>query len=224
MSNLLRIDASARKNASLSRDLGDSFINAWCNNHPGDRVAFRDVGLLPPPAISEDWIAAAFTPEQERSEEQLALLALSEDLIEEVTQADIIVITSPMYNYGMPTALKAWVDQVVRINRTFTFDLARGDYPLEPILTGKTLVMLTSTGEFGFAPGHEREHVNHLVPHLKTVSHYLGVVRHYHVGIEYQEFKDARHELSIKEAHAALPMLVDRIARDIGAQDEADAA
>lgn len=213
MSILLRIDASARQNRSLSRDLGDAFITAWRNHHPGDRIIHRDVGMSPPPPISEDWIAAAFTSEQERSEEQRALLALSEELIEEVGQADIIVIASPMYNYGMPAALKAWVDQVVRVNRTFTFDLARGDYPLEPMLNGKTLVMLTASGEFGFAPGHERAHMNHLVPHLETVSHYLGAEHRYHVGIEYQEFGDARHQRSVKEAHAALPFLVDRIVR-----------
>ncbi len=50
-----------------------------------------------------------------------------------------------MYNYGMPAALKAWFDQIIRINKTFTFDLARGDFPLEPIMSGKTLVLLTSS-------------------------------------------------------------------------------
>ena len=57
----------------------------------------------------------------------------------------------------MPAALKAWFDQVVRIDKTFTFDLTRGDAPLEPILVGKTLILLTSWGEFGFAAGGPNE-------------------------------------------------------------------
>ena len=58
-----------------------------------------------------------------------------------------------MHNYGMPSALKSWFDKVIRIEKTFTFDLARGDFPLEPIMGGKTLVVLSSRGEFGFGPG-----------------------------------------------------------------------
>jgi len=65
-------------------------------------------------------------------------VALSDILIGELVQSEIIVITTPMYNYGMPASLKAWFDQVIRINKTFSFDLARGDKPIEPIQNGKT--------------------------------------------------------------------------------------
>lgn len=81
---------------------------------------------------------------------QQRALALSDELVDELERAEVLVLGTPMYNYGMPTALKGWVDHVIRINRTFSFDLARGDFPLRPILSGKTLVLLTSSGEFGF--------------------------------------------------------------------------
>ncbi len=201
MTEILRIDASARQKRSLSRALADEFFATWRACSRQDRITIRDVGQSPPPPISENWIAAAFSREDDDNAQ--AALALSDDLIDEVSRADIIVIATPMYNYGMPSALKAWFDQVIRVNRTFTFDLDRGDHPLEPILGGKTLVILSVSGEFGFGQGGVNEIANHLVPHIATCSKYLGVENIHHVGIEYQEFGDARHRASVKAAHAA---------------------
>lgn len=211
---LLHLDASAREKQSLSRGLSQQFIEQWQQHHPNVHIIRRDVGKNPPPAVTETWIGAAFTPSHQRSEAQKAQLALSEQLITEVKQADVIVMGTPMYNYGMPSALKAWFDQVIRINQTFSFDLARGDYPLAPILEGKTLVVLTASGEFGFAPGGIREHDNHLVPHIQTCSKFLGVNPKrdfYHLGIEYQEFGDHRHQQLIQQAYEAVPHLVEKL-------------
>ena len=209
MTRLLRIDASARTSRSLTRSLADNFTQNWRARRPQDEMVLRDVGSNPPPIITEDWIAAAFA--QERSDEQNALLALSDELIGEVANADIIVMATPMYNYGMPAALKAWFDQVVRVGKTFTFDLARGDAPLEPVFAGKTLVLLTAWGEFGFdAEGHN-EGRDSLTPHVRTASRYLGVDAFYHVGIEYQEFGDERFQASQDAAFAALDPLIDEL-------------
>ena len=119
-----------------------------------------------------------------------------------------------MYNYGMPAALKAWVDQVIRVNKTFTFDLNRGDSPLEPILSGKTLLLVTACGEFGFGVGGIRAQMNHLGPHIRTISHYLGVDKLHEMTIEYQEFGDARHAQSIEDAYANIPSLIETIVND----------
>ncbi|GAA6154733.1 NAD(P)H-dependent oxidoreductase [Pyruvatibacter sp. HU-CL02332] len=212
MTTILRLDASARKARSLTRSLSTSFINHWLEADPTVRIIERDVGTNPPSFITEDWIAAVFADPADLTPDQQALVAESDELIEEVERADIIVIASPMYNYGMPAHLKAWVDQVVRINRTFTFDLARGDQPLRPILSGKTLVSLTSWGEFGFGRGEANEHANHLTTHLQTVSKYLGVDDIHHIGIEYQEFGDERFAASKAKASADLQMIVSRLA------------
>ncbi len=211
MTHILRIDASARAENSLSRQLGDQFIADWSAfNKPPD-VTLRDVGKTPPPIISEDWIAAVFSPEM--TPEQKALTKISDEFIAEVAKAEMIIITTPMYNYGMPAALKAWFDQVVRIKKTFTFDLARGDRPLEPILPGKPIIALTSCGEFGFGPGDLNEGGDNLVPHLRFASRYLGVSEFHHVGIEYQEFGDARHERSKAEANRAVRDLAVRLSQ-----------
>lgn len=209
MNKLLRIDASARTSRSLTRTLADTFTDNWMSRRPHTNIVQRDVGRNPPPIISEAWIAAAFakthSPEQER------LLALSDKLIAELSEAQMIVLAAPMYNYGMPAALKAWFDQVVRIDKTFTFDLARGDAPLKPVLSGKILVLLTSWGEFGFGPGEHNEGRDHLTPHVRTASKYLGVEEFHHIGIEYQEFGDGRFETSRKRASAAVELLVEEL-------------
>ena len=170
--------------------------------HDSNRIVFAHVGVNPPPFITQDWIGAVFTPDDKKTAEQQQLLALSDTLIAEIAAADIIVISSPMYNYGMPAQLKAWFDQVIRINQTFDFDLSRGDFPLQPLLGGKTLVVITSTGEFGFEQGGIREHMSHLVPHLRTLSKYLGVSTIHEIASEYQEFADVRHQLSLDNAYS----------------------
>jgi FMN-dependent NADH-azoreductase len=213
MTTLLHITASARSSRSLSRKLSGAFIDAWQEIQPATRIITRDVGANPPPAISENWIAAVFTPAENLTPEQREALRLSDELIDELDRADLIVIGTPMYNYGMPAALKSWFDMVIRIGKTFTFDLARGDFPLEPVMRGKKLVILSSHGEFGFGPGGVREKMNHLETHILTCANYLGVEESHAISISYQEFGDARHEASVADAFAAVPVLVGRLAR-----------
>lgn len=207
MTTILHVDSSVRaaNNAnsdhdSISKNIALRFIDTWKKSRPKDEYIYRDVGMNPPGFINQDWIGAAFTPEESRTPAQKKRLALSEQLIAEVAAADVILISSPMYNYGMPAQLKAWFDQIVRINKTFDFDLSRGDFPLQPLLSGKTLIVVTSCGEFGFQKGGIREHSNHLTPHLRTLSKYLGVSTIHEITSEYQEFGDERHRTSV--AHA----------------------
>lgn len=212
MTNLLLINASVRGDRSITRALGDAFVETWSAERPGDPVVHRDVGRDPPPFVDERWIAASFTPTSARTAEMRDALAVSDELIAELETADVIVLATPMYNYGLPTQLKAWVDQVIRVERTFSFDLARGDWPLAPVLGGKSLVLLTSSGEFGFAPGGVRSAMNHLDTHIDTLAGYLGVASTHHVAVEYQEFGDARHERSLSDARAAVPTLARALA------------
>tara|TARA_R100001369_G_scaffold8225_7_gene20186 strand:+ start:16967 stop:17695 length:729 start_codon:yes stop_codon:yes gene_type:complete len=207
MSTLLHIDSSVRAvsntnpdHNSISKSIALRFIETWQQHRPKDEYIYRDVGMNPPDFITQDWIGAVFTHNGQRTPEQNEILALSDKLIDEVSAADVIVISSPMYNYGMPAQLKAWFDQIVRINKTFDFDLSRGDFPLQPILSGKTLITVTSSGEFGFEKGGVREGSGHLAPHLRTLSKYLGVDTMYEIVSEYQEFGDDRHRMSVANA------------------------
>jgi len=212
MTTILQLEASARGEGSLSRGLARRFRTLWLEHEPGARFIRRDLGRNPPPLVSEAWIAAAFTPIPSRTPGQERILAQSDELISELERADVVVIATPMYNYGMPAALKAWFDQVIRVGRTFTFDLGRGDWPLAPVLSGKTLVVLSSRGEFGFEPGGVRQDMNHLDTHIATCAHYLGVEESHFIAIDYQEFGDARHEDSRCRADEALESLVSSLA------------
>lgn len=215
MAKILHVDASPRSGRSLSRQLSRTFIQEWLATKPADPVITRDVGQDPPPHLSEAWIAAAFTSDDERTETQREMLSTSDDLVNEVLESDVLVIASPMYNYGMPSHLKAWVDHVIRIGRTFSFDLSRGEQPIEPIQTGKTLVMLVSSGEGYFAPGLKNAHRNHLDSHLAEALHLVGVSESYRVRIEFQEFNDDRHRRSVESAHAEARALARRLASEI---------
>lgn len=207
MSTLLHIDSSVRAvsntnpdHNSISKSIALRFVEAWKQHRPKDEYIYRDVGVNPPDFITQDWIGAVFTPDEKRTSEQNEILALSDKLIDEVSAADVIVISSPMYNYGMPAQLKAWFDQIVRINKTFDFDLSRGDFPVQPILSGKILITVTSCGEFGFENGGVREDSGHLAPHLRVLSRILGADTMYEIASEYQEFGDDRHRMSVANA------------------------
>ena len=220
MTTLLRIDASARTARSITRDLADRFIEAWKSVEPEVIVLTRDVGQDPPPFVAVDWMSAAFTPHEERTEAMHKALSVSDMLIDEVKQADVLLFAAPLYNYGLPASLKAWVDQVVRIGRVFSFDLDRGDFPIESSLSGKSAVVLSSRGEFGFHEGGPRDGWNHLNPHLKTIAtQLLGVAEgdYCEVASEYQEFGGDRHEHSREQARQAASRLGRELAKKLHA-------
>jgi FMN-dependent NADH-azoreductase len=160
-SSILRIDASARREGSISRDLSDRIIARF----PGAHVTTRDLatGL---PLIDETWVGANFTPEAERSPEQRATLALSDDLIAEVKAADTLVIGLPIYNFGVPATLKAWVDQVARAGVTFRYS----ETGPEGLLTGKRAIVIVASG--GTEAGSE---IDFATGYLRHVLSFIGI-------------------------------------------------
>lgn len=203
MTALLRVDASARLDRSITRQMADRFIDGWRMIESNAQVLSRDVGRQPPSVVSEAWIRAGFTPPEQRSADMVDALAESMVLIDEVRRADVLVLGAPLYNYGLPAALKAWIDQIIRVGQTFSFDLQRGDFPIQSTLSGKSLVVLSSRGEFGFEPGGIRDGWNHMNPHLRTVAtRLLGIAAQdiYEIASEYQEFDDERHQRSREKA------------------------
>lgn len=203
MTVLLRVDASARLDRSITRRMVDRFIDGWRTDEPNVQIVPRDVGHRPPSIVSETSIQAAFTPPCQRTSEMADVLAESVTLINEVRQADVLVLGVPLYNYGLPSSLKAWVDQIIRPGETFSFDLQRGDFPIQSTLSGKSLVVLSSRGEFGFEPGGIRDGWNHLNPHLRTIAtRLLGIAARdiHEIASEYQEFDDERHHRSRAQA------------------------
>lgn len=216
---LLHIDASARsglsgrdRHGSHTRRLSQRFIDRWSEFRPRDIVTYRDVGITPPKPVSGDWIAAAFCPPDRRDEAQNAVLAESDRLISELMWADLIVIGAPMYNFGLPAQLKAWIDNIVRVGVTFGFDRSRPGEPYWPMLPpGKRLVILTARGDYGYDEGGRLASMNLVEVGLKVPMAYIGLHDSNTVAIEYDEFADKRLKASIVAAETAVDHLVGRL-------------
>ena len=221
--NLLWIDSSARsgrsgqdRHGSHTRRLTARFIERWQAGRPHDAITYRDVGANPPAPVTGDWVAAAFTKPDRRDAAQRATLAESDELTAELIAADLIVVGAPMYNFGIPAPLKAWIDNVVRVGVTFGFDRARGDVPYWPMLTGgKQLVILGSRGDYGYDPGERLADINLVEASLTIPLGYIGIDRHEAVAIEYDEFADDRLAASIATAEARTEALAARLAAEI---------
>jgi len=139
--NVLKIDASARRTGSISRHLTNHIVEKLARDEAINSLTTRDLadGL---PLLDENWIGANFTPSDERGAEQLATLALSDELVDELEAADVIVIGLPMYNFSTPASFKAWIDLVARVGRTFQYT----ENGPEGQLKNKRVIISISTG------------------------------------------------------------------------------
>lgn len=154
---ILRIDGSARFEGSVTRQLADTVISGLRAEDSQAHVTQRELsdGL---PLADEDWVHANFTDPAERSVEQRAALALSDRPVEEPKAAAVIVIAVPIYNFGVPAAVKAWVDQICRAQETFRYS---EDGPVG-LLEDRPLYLVTASGgtpigsEIDFATGYPR--------------------------------------------------------------------
>ncbi|MDR5905562.1 FMN-dependent NADH-azoreductase [Franzmannia qiaohouensis] len=217
MTTLLHLDASARPgrsgidpHGSHSRRLSARFVEQWQKARPGDRILYRDLGQHPPHPVSGEWIHAAFTKPETRESWMHDVLAESDALVDELLEADLIVAGVPMYNFGVPAGFKAYIDNIVRVGRTFGFDRSRQGLPYWPMLTDmhKRLVVLSSRGDYGYAPGERMAHTNHVEPHIRTVFGYLGFENVHGIAVEYDEFGDERLKASLAQAEQEIDALV----------------
>lgn len=196
MPHILHLDASARPglagkdlHGSHSRNLTQRFVSQWLARRGQDSLTYRDIGQNPPSFISHDWIASSFTPAQQREPWMRETLAESDQLVDELITADVLVIGAPLYNFGMPAALKAWIDQIVRPGRTVDIDESN---PLDPYVAlladrPRHAVILSARGGIGFGVGGEMAHLNHLEPNLITALGFIGITQVHQIAIEGQE-------------------------------------
>ncbi len=142
MSTLLKINASLFSNHGQSSQLTERFVAAWQASHPGTRVISRDLAENPVPHLDGARFGAFLAKPEERSAEQQAVVAFSDALIDELRAADTIVIGLPMYNFGVPSTLKAYFDHIARAGVTFRYT-ANGP---EGLLNGKKAIILAARG------------------------------------------------------------------------------
>jgi FMN-dependent NADH-azoreductase len=225
---ILHIDASARPGVSgtdprgsHTRRLTRRFIERWSAVRPMDQVTYRDVGREPPSPVTGAWIAAAFTAADRRDEVARQRLRESDRLTGELIAADLIVIGAPMYNFGVPAPLKAWIDNVVRVGVTFGFDRSRPGEPYWPMLpAGKRLVILTSRGDHGYDPGGRLAAMNLVEAGLRIPLAYIGLTEVHTVAVEYDEFGGERLAASIAAAEGEVDHLVARLAAECGRPED----
>ncbi|MEA3062607.1 MAG: FMN-dependent NADH-azoreductase [Sphingomonadales bacterium] len=168
MANILVIDSAATGGASVSRKLTRALADTLQRRDPAARIVRRDVGAEPIPHLSEATVPAirsglAETPEAKRA------LALSNALIAELKAADVIVIGAPMYNFGMPSTLKAWFDHVLRAGITFRYSEAGP----EGLVTGKKAIVVEArAGLYSEGPAAAMDSQE---PHLRTLLGFMGI-------------------------------------------------
>ena len=219
--NLLHIDSSARAEGSdlsafgsHTRRLTARFLTRWRAARPDDPVSYRDVGQQPPGPVSAKWIHAAFTKPDSREDWMDEALAESDVLVDELISADLIVAGVPMYNFNVPAQFKAYIDNVVRVGRTFGFDRLRPGEPYWPLLTDKPrpLILISSRGDFGYDGG-PNALMNHVEPSVRTAFAYIGIHDVRTIAVEFDEFVDARLRASILQAEQRIDSLVDSLLR-----------
>lgn len=219
MATILHLDASARPGrsdqdrfGSHSRRLTARFIERWRAARPTDRIVYRDVGQNPPNPVTGRWIHAAFTKPEQREPWMHEVLAESDRLVDELIGADLIVAGVPMYNFGPPAQFKAYIDNIVRVGRTFGFDRSRAGEPYWPLLAakGKRLIILSSRGDYGYGKGERIQHLNYVEASIETAFKYIGITAFDSVAVEYDEFADERLQASLARADAEVDALVDR--------------
>lgn len=208
MAHLLHIDASPRGERSHSRRLTREFVEARMQAHPGDTVTYRDVGRNPVPHVDEPWIAGAFTPPEQRTPELWEAIRISDQLVDEFLAADIYVIGVPMYNFSVPSAFKAYIDQIVRVGRTVAFEPDQTANAFKPLVLGKKMYIVEARGDSGFQPGGRYEKMNHHDPYLVTVFGFMGITDITFIHVENDEYGGQKLAEAIAQARTQIAQLV----------------
>ena len=142
MKNLLLINSSLFLSEGQSNQLTDQFVKQWQHHNPDAHITIRDVGANPLPHLDSERVATFFTPAEMRTPEQHLIAVQSDSLIEEIKQAQIIVIGLPMYNFDIPSTLKSYFDHIARAGITFNYT----EKGVEGLLTGKKAYIFATRG------------------------------------------------------------------------------
>jgi FMN-dependent NADH-azoreductase len=169
MKKLLRLDCSSRTVGSHSRELADYFEKKWLIANPDGMVIRRDLAREQPPHIQNNTIEGFYTPEEYSTTETKEATALSDKLIAELKSVDEVLINSPLYNLNVPSNLKAYLDQIVRIGHTFSLN-EKGYYGL---LENKIAYLITAKG--GQYKGTPMEKYDFQEPYLRAILAHMGI-------------------------------------------------
>ena len=195
--NILVIHASSRQDGSATRTLSKTLTDALISDDPTLSIVERDLSTGMP-FIDQTWVNANFTAAEERSADQTAALHFSDTLIDELKAADLIIIGTPIYNFGIPAALKAWVDQITRARVTFKYT-EQGPVGL---LENKQGVLVSASG--GTKIGSETDFAT------KYMQHILGFVGIKNTAVVAAGQLMSDEDSALQEAHKNIDRIVQK--------------
>jgi FMN-dependent NADH-azoreductase len=169
ITSILHVDCSPRGAASFSRRVGGELMARLAMRHSNARIVTRDLAADPPPYVDEARAVAMLMPAAQRGAPEEAALACSETLIGELEASDLLVISTPMHNYSVPAPLKAWIDHVVRIRRTFR------STPEGKVGTLRDRPTLVVTAAGGFHSTEPARQPDYLTPYLRAILATIGI-------------------------------------------------
>jgi FMN-dependent NADH-azoreductase len=212
MHTLLIVNSSPRSN-SVSRRLTHHVAEDWEAHNPDGRIIERDLAAEPLPFLTESWIQAYGTPAAQRTPEQQQALALSDVLIEELMEADVIVLGVPMHNFSIPASLKAWFDLITRAGKTFSYG-EKG--PMGLIPAGKQVLAIVSRGG-SYGEGTPASAADFQVPYLRHMLGFVGLTNVTVIEADKQAFGADVAEQSVENAVKKLSALTESCSGQLGA-------
>ena len=195
MSRVLIIESSARQQDSVSRQLTQTFISQWKAAHPADQITVRDLAVKPVPHLDINLLGGWMKPVEQRSDLEQVSLERSNQLTDELLAADVLVMAAPMYNFTIPSTLKAWLDHVLRAGVTFKYT----DTGPQGLLSGKRAYVLTARG--GIYAGSTADHQE---PYLRQVMAFIGIHDVTFIHAEGMNLGGDFHEKGLSQANAKL--------------------
>jgi FMN-dependent NADH-azoreductase len=169
MKTMFRLDSSARQEGSFSRQIGNHIEQVWAAHNPQSAIARRDLATNPIAPLENQTIAGFYA--KTLTSELQAATAQSDALIGELQHADVLLLTTPMYNFSIPGGLKNWLDQIVRIGKTFSFDGSG----FQGMLENKTAYVAIAYGASGYSAGEAFAAANFVKPYLQFVLGFVGI-------------------------------------------------
>ena len=199
MTHILHIDTSPRGDRSISRTLTTEFTTDWQAAHPGDTVTYRDLGHSPVPFVTEDWVGAAYSAPDRHTPAQAQAIQLSNELVDEFLAADRYVLGIPMYNFSIPANFKAYLDQIVRVGRTFSVD----ETGYKGLVHNKKMTIITaSSGAYSEgSPGHSYDLQT---PYLQLIFGFIGIEDLEFIHADSLSLSDEARSMSIAAAQSAM--------------------
>jgi FMN-dependent NADH-azoreductase len=178
MKNILLVLSSPRGWKSHSHQFASHIVDDLKARHPGAKVVVRDVAKEPLPHVSEAFGTGRVLSPEKRSPVEAKALSLSDALVDELAAADVVVLAAPMYNFGLPSSLKAWIDHVVRPGRTFSYS-EKGP---EGLLKGKKAVVVVARG--GVYSEGPAQQLDFQESYLRAVLGFIGITNVHVVRVE----------------------------------------